>query len=102
MQFSALNGVEYTLKLVERRVPQGNILSPLLFLVFISDQNRSTRFFNLAVYAKYTSLVVTSKIVSELISQASHEIPKITAWFASNKHMIDGMKNKYMIVHSQA
>ena len=102
MQCCAINGVESTLKLVERGVPQGSILGPLLFLVFINDLSRSTSFFNFVMYADDTSLVVTSKKLSELVLQANHEIVKVTAWFSSNKLMINERKTKYMIAHRQA
>ena len=102
MQCCAINGVESTLNVVEREGPQGSILGPLLFLVFINDLSRSTSFFNFVMYADDTSLVVTSKKLSELVLQANHEIVKVTAWFSSNKLMINERKTKYMIAHRQA
>ena len=97
-----LNGVESTLKISERGVPQGNNHDPPHFLVFINVRSRTTKFFNFFIFADDTSAVVFPNVLTEIISQGNIKIPKVTVWFASNKLMINERKTKYMILHRQA
>ena len=75
----ALNGKSSKWSLVEAGVPQGSILGPLLFLVYINDSPQELRC-NAKLFADDTSIfsTITSPAISS--SNLNEDILKITQW----------------------
>ena len=75
-QFVSINNTNSNLASIEYGVPQGSILGPLLFLVFINDLpaalKTTPRFF-----ADDTALLATEKIFSDLEKLANSELHKL-------------------------
>ena len=73
-----LNGQSSKWSLVEAGVPQGSILGPLLFLVYIDDLPQGLRC-NAKLFADYTSLfsTITNPAISSNLSEV---LFKITQW----------------------
>lgn len=73
-----VNGVESNFLLVNSGVPQGSILGPFLFLIYINDFEKATNYFPLRLFADDTSLTTTGKdlrfIWSLECEQAYHNI----------------------------
>ena len=55
-QYVDLNGSISSTKVVDTGVPQGSILGPLLFLIYITDLPRVSPLFNMVMYADDTTL----------------------------------------------
>jgi hypothetical protein len=89
-------------KFIKRGVPQGSILGPLLFLIFINDIYTCTSAFNFILFADDTTL---SKSINKNITpeQLSHdiniELQKINEWLKCNKLALNTKKSKYMLFH---
>ena len=65
-------------------VPQGLILGPLLFLIYVNDMLMAVKC-NFFLYADDTCLVSQSKSVKDIEKQLNEDFAKICDWFVDNK-----------------
>ena len=65
-------------------VPQGSILAPLLFLMYVSDVPMEVKC-NLFFYADGTCLVLQSKNIKDIEKQRNEEFANIFDWFFDNE-----------------
>ena len=65
-------------------VPQGSILGPLLFLVYVNDMCSAVNC-KLLLYADDSALIVPGKDVKEIELQLTKELKSISNWLTDNK-----------------
>ena len=92
-----VNGVESNFLLVNSGVPQGSILGPFLFLIYINDFEKATNYFSLRLFADDTSLTATGKDLDVLLQRINSELPAIHEWLCSNRLTLNLSKTKYLV-----
>ena len=98
LQFVKLpNGIKSSSTKVEFGVPQGSILGPLLFLLFINDLPCATNLY-IKLFADDTFLCTQNEDFSLLQNEVNAELEKVFIWLASNKLTLNMKKSKFMIV----
>ena len=65
-------------------VPQGSILGPMLFLLYVNDM-KSAVTCKLLLYADDSALLVSDKCVSKIENVLSEELQNISKWLVDNK-----------------
>jgi len=77
-------------------VPQGSILGPLLFLIFINDFCKLKLFGKMITYADDSALLYSCVNNLELKSQIEADLIEIGKWFAVNDLSLNLNKTKYI------
>ena len=95
--FVNFNGYCSSYKLVKCGVPQGSVLGPLLFLIYINDICKLSSAFDILLFADDTSIFFSHKVLDSLCLTVNNELVKLTDWFFANKLSINVKKSNYII-----
>ena len=79
-------------------VPQGSILGPLLFLIFVNDLPRMSQKNFPVMFADDCTLQLQDSDLSSLIMSCNTELEKLKNWTNSNKMTINVTKTNCMLV----
>ena len=79
-----VNGVESDPAGITCGVPQGSILGPLLFLLYVNDMKAAVNC-ELLLYADDSALLVSGKDVVNIESLLSEELSNVGNWLVDNK-----------------
>ena len=93
--------------IIQTGVPQGSILGPLLFIIYMNDIAGVSKNFHFTLYADDTSLLeplcsftLNKNLESNVLSEAINiELKLITDWLSLNKLSLNAKKTKMMIFH---
>ena len=81
-------------------VPQGSILGPLPFIIYINDLCNASKLFKTIIYADDTTLYSTLDVFGNYISKNLNlELTKVADWLKLNKLSINIKKSKFMVFH---
>ena len=97
VQYVQINNFISSNKEILCGVPQGSVLGPLLFLLYVNDiQNASD--FNIRLFADDTLLYFSKKKPCDLEKHVNIELDKIQRWLDVNKLSLNVSKTKYIII----
>ena len=78
-------------------VPQGSVLGPLLFLIYINDIHNSSAKLSFYLFADDTSLLYADTNLKSLEKTVNSELLKVSDWLNANKLTLNAKKSNYVI-----
>ena len=99
-QYTVVNNTNSSIRTIETGVPQGSVLGPLFFLIYINDVINATKDEKTVLFADDTSLLYRHKNLHVLKEKAETGLKTICDWLISNKLSLSWEKTNFMIFHS--
>ena len=95
-QFVSLDGILSDMLKISIGVPQGSILGPILFLLYINDLPECSTLLAL-LFADDTTLLASGDNIDDLITYVNEELRKIVTFFRMNKLSLHPAKTQFII-----
>ena len=94
-----LNGVQSKPLIKSRGIPQGSILGPLLFILFINDFLINNNKYDTPIYADdiLISFPITNDNYEQMNNDINNELNSINNWFKNNYLMVNTNKTYYTV-----
>ena len=96
-QLVSFNGYNSQMRKIECGVPQGSLLGPLLFIIYMNDFHRSSNTLSFILFADDSNLFLSHPDPHILLNTVNEELKLVTQWIHANKLSLNLAKTKYMI-----
>jgi ribonuclease P/MRP protein subunit RPP40 len=96
-QYTSYNGKNSPISNITCGVPQGSILSPILFLIYINDFALFTDKLTTIMFADDTNLFSTGSNLIDITNNINHEIPLLLDWLRANRLSLNAGKTHVMV-----
>ena len=93
-QYVSINGFHSSLITINCGVPQGPVLGPLLFLLYINDLNEAIKFCKVHPFADETNLLCLSNSIKKQNKLVNADLKHLVNWLNANKISLNVKKNQ--------
>ena len=98
-QFVSISNVESNFMPITRGVPQGSVLGPLLFILYINDISNCTTC-KPRLFADDICLMLNNRNLSQLNSNIDEEITTVNYWLIANNLTLNIAKSSVILINS--
>ena len=100
-QYTVIGNSTSDLQNISCGVPQGSVLGPILFLIYINDLYRCVDDCLVRLFADDTSLIVYDKNIRHLVNSSKDKIKLLSNWCICNKLTINYDKTCFILFHTK-
>ena len=97
-QFVQFNSAKSTTEGISCGVPQGSILGPLLFILYMNDICYTSKLLNTILFADDTTVFYSHKNLPVLCDIMNNELKEVCNWFKANKLSLNAKKTNLMFM----
>ena len=98
-QYVHLNGTDSETRNITCGVPQGSVLGPLLFLLYINDLPNISQKLKFYLFADDTNIYLESADLKKLEKTMNKELEKLHEWLCFNRLSLNISKTNFVIFH---
>ena len=99
-QYVFYNGVSSEMKSITCGVPQGSVLGPLLFLLYINDLPNISTKLQFYLFADDTNIYYESDNLKSMEKTINAELKKLSLWLNLNRLALNVSKTNFVIFRS--
>ena len=96
-QFVKINNCESECKTTTCGVPQGSVLGPLLFLIYVNDIANLSPFGSIRLFADDTNIFIEHSDIEQLRINAQIVLDYLYGWFEDNRLTVNASKSSFSI-----
>ena len=85
---------------VPHGVPQGSVLGPLLFLIYINDLHNAIKYSKIYHFADDTNLLNITKSLRKMQKQVNIDLKLLYKWLLANKISLNCSKTELIFFHT--
>ena len=90
------NQIRSSERLISCGVPQGSVLGPLLFLIYINDLINSTTKLSTILFADDTNMFCSGKDMHELETTVNSELAQVQEWLTLDQLTLNIKKTNFI------
>ena len=98
-QFVSINGYDSDDKVLRHGVPQGSVLGPLLFILYINDLHLAIKYSNVYHFADDTNLLHISESFRKAQKYLNFDLKFLHKWLLANKISLNCDKTELIFFH---
>ena len=99
-QYVTIDNCKFQTRPISHGVPQGSVLGPLFFLLFINDLPNCCPEGKVRLFADDTTIFFHSNNINEIITTGRNIMIQLTSWFHANKLTLNSEKSSFTIFKS--
>ena len=99
-QMVSINGYNSSMCSISCGVPQGSVLGPLLFLIYINDLPNVSSMLSFFLFADDTNIYFEAVDLNTLTQTINKELSKVKSWLDCNKLALNIDKTNFVLFHS--
>ena len=96
-QYVSINGCDSGLAAINCGVPQGSVLGPLLFLLYVNDLNQAIKVCKAHHFADDTNLLCLRNSIKKLSKLVNADLRRLANWLNANKISLNVKKTEMVI-----
>ena len=102
-QFVSIDGQRSDSLLIKQGVPQGSVLGPALFLLFVNDIPLHLTNSTVDIYADDTTITASAHFLDlcSMTQRLNSDLDAVQRWASCNKMFINKKKTKFLLVHGK-
>ena len=100
-QFVSISGYNSQKRHVEFGVPQGSVLGPLLFLIYINDLPNAIKNSQTNLFADDTCLLSSDSSLESLETKVNGDLVELSSWLQANKISLNATKTEVLLFRSR-